>query len=138
MISTLIDSNVLLDVMNDDPEWAIWSEAAIEESWQKGPVLINQIVYAELARGYPNRDALDSVLPDWSFARESLPWEAAYRAGLAHTAYRRRGGARERTLPDFFIGAHAELAGHRLLTRDARRYEAYFPTLELITPDRGL
>jgi predicted nucleic acid-binding protein len=134
MTSTLVDSNVLIDVFTMEPPWREWSRSRLMEAADAGDVVINQIVLAETAMRFRDAVAL-AALEIANFTRESLPWEASFRAGQAHSAYRDRGGLRERTLPDFLIGAHAEARGHRLLTRDSRRYRAYFPTLEIIAPD---
>jgi hypothetical protein len=96
---------------------------------------VNQVVYAELAVGYPNIEALDAALKPERFRRESIPWDAAFVAGLAFLDYRRRGGTRSSPLPDFFIGAHAAVRGYHLLTRDRGHYATYFPTLSVITPE---
>ena len=96
--------------------------------------MINPIIYAEVSIGFTRVEELDDVLSADYFAREALPWEAAFLAGQAFVRYRRRGGARVHPLPDFYIGAHAAIAGYALLTRDARRYRSYFPKLRLIAP----
>lgn len=135
MTGVLIDSNVLLDIATEDPRWIDWSIARMTEVLNSGePAIVNPIIYAELSAGYPTLTVLDQVLSDLGVVREDLPWPAAFAAGRAFVSYRRRGGARTSPLPDFFIGAHAQTAGHRLLTRDAARYRTYFPDLELIAP----
>ncbi|WP_292070867.1 type II toxin-antitoxin system VapC family toxin [Brevundimonas sp. UBA7534] len=135
MSGVLIDSNVLLDIATEEPRWIEWSVARLAEVLDGGEAaVINSIIYAELSAGYSTLKALDMVLSDLGVVREDLPWPAAFAAGRAFVAYRRRGGARTSPLPDFFIGAHALEAGHRLLTRDASRYRTYFPDLELIAP----
>jgi predicted nucleic acid-binding protein len=134
-MSTLVDSNVILDVIIPDPKWLDWSASQLSRCADEGDVVINPIVYAETSVRYLNADEFDRILSRQSFVRETLPWPAAFRAGKAQLEYRQGGGVRDRTLPDFFIGAHAELRGHRLLTRDARRYRAYFPDLDIIAPD---
>lgn len=100
-------------------------------------MVINPVIYAELSSRYSRIEDLDEKLPLDDFQREQIPWAAAFLAGKAFVEYRRRGGPRLSPLPDFFIGAHAAVAGLRLLTRDPKRYESYFPTLELVAPDRG-
>lgn len=132
--STLVDSNVLLDILTDDPTWAIWSSAALTNAFDRGSVLVNPIVYAEVSIGFDRLEDLEDALPPTFFIREALPWSAGFIAGKAFIQYRRRGGARQVPLPDFYIGAHAAVAGHRLLTRDHGRYATYFPTVELISP----
>jgi predicted nucleic acid-binding protein len=132
--TTLVDSNVLLDVATEDPTWSTWSADALANAANEGPLSINAIIYAEVSIGFPTIEELDDALPPSVFARERLPYEAAFLAGKAFSAYRRRGGARSLPLPDFYIGAHAAVAGHQLLTRDAARYRTYFPTVRLLTP----
>jgi predicted nucleic acid-binding protein len=99
-----------------------------------GMLIINPIIYAEISIGFERIEELDEVLPADSFRRDPLPWEAAFLAGKCFLDYRRRGGSRRSPLPDFYIGAHAAVAGLPLLTRDARRYRTYFPHLSLLTP----
>lgn len=134
MTATLVDSNVLIDVLDGDPYWSSRSALALETSGAAGPVVINQVIYAELSARYEDTDELDVDLPEHVFQREQLPWTAAFLAGKAFAEYRRRGGKRRSPLPDFFIGAHAAVANLRLLTRDEVRYRSYFPTVELIVP----
>ena len=133
-VATLVDTNVLLDVFTGDPQWGSWSGEALERAGRAGALVINPIVYAELAPRFPDIHKLDVALPSEVFLREQIPWPAAYLAGRAFREYRRRGGMRRSPLPDFFIGAHAALAGLRLLTRDPRRYRTYFPKVDLISP----
>lgn len=132
--STLVDSNVLLDILTADPTWAEWSSAALTGAFDRGSVLVNPIVYAEVSIGFDRIEDLEDALPPNHFIREALPWPAGFIAGKACVQYRRRGGARQTPLPDFYIGAHAAVEGHRLLTRDRGRYATYFPTVELIAP----
>ncbi len=132
--STLVDSNVLLDIITNDPQWAEWSSTALSAAFDAGMVVINPIVYAEVSVGFDLIEDLDEVLPPTHFVREPLPWSAGFLAGKAFMEYRRRGGTRPTPLPDFYIGAHAAVSGHRLLTRDRRRYETAFPGIELIAP----
>lgn len=132
--STLVDSSVLLDVLTDDPAWGGWSSDALATAFDRGPVLINPIVYAEVSLGFARLEELDAALPSPHFVREALPWDAGYLAGRAYVSYRRRGGARTAPMPDFYIGAHAAVRGHRLLTRDRGRFASYFPTLTIIAP----
>lgn len=130
----LVDSNVIIDVMSDDPIWRGWSEAALVEAADHGEIAINPIIYAEISFGFDAAGALDEALSVGDFKRLPLPYEAAFIAGRAFVEYRRRGGARTSPLPDFYIGAHAAIAGLDLLTRDPRRYRGYFPGLTLIAP----
>ena len=132
--AVLVDSNVILDVATEDPRWSDWSKAALAQAAEETVLVINPLIYAEVSVGYPTIETLDAALPASIFRRESLPYEAAFLAGKAFVAYRRRGGQRHAPLPDFYIGAHAAVAGFRLLTRDPKRYRTYFPTLDLIAP----
>lgn len=134
-MATLIDSNVLIDVLDRRQSWSTSSAAALEAVIESGPVVINQVIYAEVSVMYADTDELDLDLPLDIFQREQVPWPAAFLAGKAYKAYRTRGGVRRSPLPDFFIGAHAAVCDLRLLTRDPRRYRAYFPTVELIAPE---
>ena len=138
MPATLVDSNVLIDVLSGNPEWAAWSATALREAGADGPLVINEVIYAEISARYSRIEAVDSELPPEFFQREHIPWPAAFLAGKAFLEYRRRGGERRSPLPDFFIGAHAAVAGLRLLTRDPSRFHTYFPTLDLIAPESGL
>jgi predicted nucleic acid-binding protein len=132
----LVDSNVLLDVLIPDPVWEQWSSAALTDAGQSRVLVINPIIYSEVSTGFERIEELDQALPAEMFRRDPLPWEAAFLAGKSFLEYRRRGGARHSPLPDFYIGAHAAVAGMTLLTRDAARYRTYFPKLELICPER--
>ena len=132
--TTLIDSNVLLDITTDDATWGAWSSDALAAAADEGRVAINPIVYAEVSVRFDSIEALDLVLPETLIRREALPWRAGFLAGKAFLQYRGRGGRKATPLPDFYIGAHAAVAGYRLLTRDARRYRTYFPTIEIIAP----
>jgi len=131
----LIDSNVLLDVLTEDPRWFGWSSARVEECADRGLLVLNPIIYAEVSIGFDRIEDLDACLPRDSFRRDPLPWPAAFLAGKAFLLYRRRGGSRTAPLPDFYIGAHAAVSGFTLVTRDPRRYRTYFPKLNLICPD---
>lgn len=130
---TLVDSNVLLDVFTDDPQWGDWSEGRLADALDRGPTLINPIVYAEISIGFERVEELERALPE-EIAREALPWEAAFLAGKCFLEYRRRGGKRRSPLPDFYIGAHAAVTGRALLTRDPARYRSLLPGLPLISP----
>jgi len=131
---TLVDSNVLLDIFTEDDDWLEWSAAMLAEAAGTGPLWINPIIYAEVAARFDRIEDLDDALPSEYYRRVALPWEAAFVAGQCFVKYRRRGGARRSPMPDFYIGAHAAIAGLTLLTRDAKRYRKYFPTLRLIAP----
>lgn len=131
----LVDTNVLLDVATNDPKWAAWSLRQLDAAAIRGPVLINAVVYAEFSIGYARIEEVDSVLDDVGLKLVEAPRPALFLAGKAFQRYRAQGGSRTSVLPDFFIGAHAAVGGFLLLTRDARRYRAYFPGVELIAPD---
>jgi hypothetical protein len=133
--ATLVDSSVLLDVLTADPAWDAWSSAALAQALDSGTVLINPVVYAEVSTGFDRIEDLDDALPASHFVRDPLPYSTGFLAGKAFLAYRRRGGRKPTPLPDFYIGAHAAVAGYRLLTRDARRYRTYFPRLTVLAPD---
>ncbi len=130
----LIDSNVLLDVVSKDATWFEWSYSMIEDALNHDEMCINPIIYAEVSIRFSSPQEFDDAFPADDFRRQPIPYSAAFLAGKAHSAYRRKGGPRASTLPDFFIGAHALVAGFRLMTRDAKRYRTYFPTVELISP----
>ncbi len=132
--ATLVDSNVLLDLFTQDPTWSGWSRVRLAEALDQGPVVVNQVVYGEVAYRFSTIEALDAVLTSDRFVRGNLPWAAAFLAATCYRDYRCRGGQRVSILPDFFIGAHAAVLGLRLLTRDAARYRTYFPTVDLVAP----
>lgn len=134
MTTTLVDTNVLIDFLNQDGEWFDWSAAMITDAAGRGSTAINPIIYAEVSVGYGTIEDVETALPSDYFIRMPLPWEAAFLAGQCFVRYRRRGGVKTSPLPDFFIGAHAAVAGMTLLTRDARRYRAYFPKLRIVAP----
>lgn len=132
----LVDSNVLIDVMNEDPAWGAWSAESLAWWGDRSVLVINPIIYSEVSVAFDRIEDLDEALPEAFFRRDDLPWEAGFLAGKCFLAYRKSGGMRAAPLPDFYIGAHAAIRGMKLLTRDARRYRRHFPTLELITPDQ--
>jgi len=134
MTGTLVDSNVLIDILSADFAWGEWSSQALASLGSEGPLVINAVIYAEISQRYSRKELLDHELPADVFLREDIPWSAAFLAGKAYRDYRGRGGSRRSPLPDFFIGAHAAVKGLRLVTRDASRYRTYFPTVELIVP----
>jgi predicted nucleic acid-binding protein len=131
---TLVDSNVLIDIWTDDPQWYDWSIIRLNEAERSGPLLINDVIYAESSVGFLDREDLDAALLKARVAVASMPRLALFHAGKAFTEYRRRGGVRTGVLPDFFIGAHAMVEHLPVLTRDVRRYRHYFPSVELIAP----
>jgi predicted nucleic acid-binding protein len=130
----LVDTNVLLDLVTDDPDWSAWSLARLEEAALAGPILINDIVYAETSIRYNRIEDLDAMLARAMIEIAATPRSALFLAGKAFRRYRAAGGTRTGVLPDFFIGAHAAVQGWPLLTRDAGRYRRYFPKLGLIAP----
>ena len=131
--SFLIDSNVLLDILGAGP-WAAWSQDVVAACLRAGPVHINPVVYAEISMTFANPIELDALVPPSVFRRFSIPYPAAFLAAKAHQAYRRRGGSRAATLPDFFIGAHALVDGLTVVTRDPRRYRDAFPQVRVVAP----
>ena len=134
-MTVLVDSNVLIDVAAADPVWGEWSRRALDQAGASESLIVNPIIYAEVSVAFERIEEVEAVLPTASFKREQIPYEAAFLAGKAYLAYRRRGGSSGSPLPDFFVGAHAVVSGHRLLTRDARLYRTYFPRLGIIAPD---
>ncbi|NMN57580.1 hypothetical protein FHT36_001477 [Xanthobacter sp. SG618] len=134
MGTVFIDSNILLDVLTEDPKWFDWSSAALAAAADRNRLVINAVVYAEVSVRFSRIEDLEAALPAQLIEREAIPFEAAFLAGKCFQTYRRRGGARTSPLPDFFIGAHAAVAGYDLMTRDVGRYETYFPKLILVRP----
>jgi predicted nucleic acid-binding protein len=134
MTAVLVDANVLIDVMTQDARWFGWSANALAHAADRHRLVINPVVYAEVSVRYSRIEDLDAALPTSMIDRESIPFEAAFLAGKCFLAYRRRGGTKRSPLPDFFIGAHAAIAGYQLITRDAARYRTYFPKLQLLAP----
>ncbi|MBV8766431.1 MAG: type II toxin-antitoxin system VapC family toxin [Hyphomicrobiales bacterium] len=135
MAAVLVDANVLLDVMTEDARWLAWSAQTLERVADRHRLVINPVIYAEVSIRFSRIEELDAVLPKTAFDREAIPYEAAFLAGKVFMRYRRHGGTKRSPLPDFFIGAHAAIAGHLLMTRYATRYRTYFPKLSLIHPD---
>ena len=133
-MAVLVDSNVLLDVIGRDPAWFGWSSDALSQAADVSRLVINPIIFSEVSVRYSKIEDLEEALPRSFVEREPIPYEAAFLAGKVFVAYRRRGGDKRSPLPDFFIGAHAAIAGHTLLTRDPRRYRTSFPGLRLIAP----
>jgi hypothetical protein len=134
MADILVDSNVILDVVTEDPKWYGWSSSQIEKLAESHMLVINPIIYSEVSIGFDRIEDLDQALPAEFFRRDPLPWDAGFLAGKCFIAYRRSGGKRHSPLPDFYIGAHAAVSGIALLTRDMNRYKTYFPRLTLISP----
>lgn len=134
MNRVLVDANVLLDVLTDNPQWYGWSAGQLDACAARAELCINPIVYAEVSVGFERIEELDDALPPDALIRLELPWEAGFLAGKAFLRYRRAQGTRTSPLPDFYIGAHAAIEDMALLTRDSRRYRTYFPKLKLICP----
>src|SRR5690349_6572910 len=124
---TLVDSNVLLDVVTRTPDWWQWSLSQLDDAVLSGPLVINDVIYAEFSTRYPSADTVDTVLRDLGVELVAIPRAALFLAGKAYLRYRTAGGIRTGVLSDFFIGAHAEVERLPLLTRDVRRYRSYFP-----------
>ena len=136
MTTTLVDSNVLLDILTEDGRWFDWSSQALVDAANFGRIVINAVIYSEISVRFSRIEELEEAIPRTLVEREHIPYEAAFLAGKVFLAYRRAGGQRHSPLPDFFIGAHAAVAGYRLLTRDGRRrYRDYFPKLDVIAPE---
>ncbi|MBS0193699.1 MAG: type II toxin-antitoxin system VapC family toxin [Proteobacteria bacterium] len=133
----LVDTNVLIDVLSDDPTWADWSLAQLRTQSRLHELAINPVIYAELSLAFESVEALDDAVAGMELTLAHLSRPALFLAGKAFVRYRRQGGSRHNVLADFFIGAHAAVAGYGILTRDVRRYRNYFPTVELIAPETG-
>ena len=131
---TLVDTNVLLDLVTDDPTWSAWSIARLEEAALAGPILINDVVYAETSIRYERIEDLDTMLAEAMIEIAPISRAALFLAGKVFQRYRAAGGTRTGVLPDFFIGAHAAIEGWPLLTRDTDRYRSYFPKITLVAP----
>ena len=132
----LVDTNVILDVVENDPQWAAWSQAQLEAASLKYTLVINPVIYAELSIAYQRIEELEAMLKSAGLRLDPIPREALFLAGRVFLKYRQRKGTKSGVLPDFFVGAHAAVAGIPLLTRDPGRYRTYFPSLKLITPER--
>lgn len=130
----LVDTNVLVDVLQDDPQWADWSLAQLKAQATVHALVINPVIYAEMSLSFSTIEALEGVVRKLALEVREIPRPALFLAAKAYLQYRRRGGRKQQVLPDFFIGAHAATAGWPLLTRDASRFRTYFPTLEVIAP----
>lgn len=134
-MATLIDTNVLIDIAVRDPVWLKWSRGRVEAARRAGAVVINQVICAEFSLRYEAMEDVERALPEDEFRREGLPFEAAFAASRAFGLYRRRGGSRDRVMPDFLIGAHAAVRGYAIVTRDLATYRNYFPGVDIISPD---
>jgi predicted nucleic acid-binding protein len=130
----LVDTNVLLDIFQNDPKWAAWSQEKLDAASATDSLAINPVIYSELSIAFARIEELEAVLTEAALMLESIPREALFLAGKAFLAYRRARGVRQSVLPDFYIGAHAAVVRCPLLTRDAARYRSYFPGISLICP----
>jgi predicted nucleic acid-binding protein len=130
----LVDTNVLLDLVTNDPVWASWSQAQLDAAALRDELAINAVVYAEVSIGFRRIEELDAMLATAGLRLDSIPNAALFLAGKAFQRYRRSGGTRTGVLPDFFIGAHAAITKAPLITRDSGRYRTYFPTVQLLAP----
>jgi len=131
----LVDTNVLIDIVSDDPLWAEWSQRRLAAAATQDQLAINDIVYAELSVRYATIEELDAMLRDAQLVSVPIPRTALFLAGKAFQRYRTAGGVKTGVLPDFFIGAHAVVSDSVLVTRDAARYPTYFPGIKLIAPN---
>jgi predicted nucleic acid-binding protein len=131
----LVDTNVLLDLVTDDPAWAYWSQQQLNAAALRDRLAINPVIYAELSGGFATIESLDAMLEAAEISVAEVPRPALFLAGQVFKSYRQRGGMRNSVLPDFFIGAHAAVLGVPLITRDARSYRSYFPSVELVAPE---
>ncbi len=134
MAYVMVDSNVILDIVTEDPIWFEWSSEKLRYHIEHNILVINPIIYSEVSISFKNTEDIDVVLPKSMFTRQQIPWEAAFLAGKSFVEYRAMGGKKRSPLPDFFIGAHALTGGMDLVTRDAARYRTYFPKLNVISP----
>ena len=134
MSETLVDSSVILDILTEDTKWFDWSSEALAEQAEQSVLVINPLIYAEVSVRFKRIEDLDEALPISMFRRDALPWQSGFLAGKAFVDYRRQGGSRRSPLPDFYIGAHAAIERMTLLTRDAARFQSYFPSLRVVNP----
>jgi hypothetical protein len=134
-MTVLVDANVILDVFENDSQWADWSTGMLERYSQPGPLVINPIIYSEVSIGFTRIEEVETALNTAGIRMLSIPKEALFLAGKVFLDYRRKGGTKAAPLPDFFIGAHASVSNFALLTRDTKRLQTYFPRLRLIAPD---
>lgn len=129
------DSNVLIDLLDAGEEWHEWSSRTLVDCRKRGRLITNQVIFAEVSVTFQRLEDVHDYFAAGEIAREDVPWDAAFLAGRVHLAYRRRSGIRVSPLPDFFVGAHALVRDYTLVTRDARRFRTYFPSLRIVTPD---
>ena len=136
MSVTLVDTNILLDIVTDDPLWAGWSLHQLDLATINGKLAINDVIYAELSVRFAEIEEVEAMLTQMGIQLLPMPRPALFLAAKVFRRYRQAGGRRAGVLPDFFIGAHAAVSGMPLLSRDARRFRGYFPDVELIAPQR--
>jgi len=134
MKGVLVDSNVILDVFLDDPNWGDWSETRLVKYSRHSTLCINAIIYSEISIGFDRIEDLEPAVARSGFQMLEIPKEALFLAGKAFLKYRKRKGSKSTPLPDFYIGAQAAVLNMELITRDVSRYRSYFPTVQLITP----
>lgn len=130
----LVDTNVLVDVLENDPQWAAWSIGQLRAQCKVHTLAINPVIYAEVSLTFSTVEALDKAIKNMELSMLEIPRSALFLAGKAFVRYRREGGIKNYVLADFFIGAHAAVAGYPVLTRDTRRYRSYFPSVTLVAP----
>lgn len=134
-MSFLVDANIILDIVTEDPKWFDWSSSTLSQCAEEGKLWINPIIYAEVSVGFSSIEELEDVLPQTIFHRASLPWEAGFLAGKCFLRYRKMAGNKTTALPDFYIGAHAAVSDLTLITRDRGRFNTYFPKLKIMCPN---
>lgn len=133
-MAVLVDTNIIVDVITEDPNWGDWSIAMLDH-YDRDGLLINPMIYTELCYGFKSQSDVDNIVKKFGLALEEIPRPALFMTSKAFANYRKRGGNKIRPLPDFFIGAHAQARHYPLITRDATRYKSYFPNVTLITPN---
>jgi predicted nucleic acid-binding protein len=132
---TVVDTNIILDISGDETRWLIWASEQLAAALERGPVIINDVIFAELCAHQSDVTAVEALIADFGLMHMPMSRRALFLAGKAHASYRKSGGPKLNVLPDFFIGAQAVDLKVPLLTRDTRRYRSYFPELELIAPE---
>ncbi len=132
-MAVLVDTNVIIDILSDDPKWADWSEQILEENIDKG-LSINPVIFAELCFGCDSLSETESIVRQFGLAYIESPRDGLFRAGKAFERYKKSGGTKDFVLPDFFIGGHAEASSLQIITRDVNRYRTYFPSVVLLSP----
>jgi predicted nucleic acid-binding protein len=136
MRGVLVDSNVILDIFLNDPQWAEWSESTLEDYSDSAILYINPVIYSEISMAFERIEELESAVNGGGFRMLEIPKEALFLAGKAYLKYKKKEGIKRSPLPDFYIGAQAAIGHLELITRDVSRYRSYFPTVKLITPGK--